>query len=171
MKSEQFIELLKKAKDSKTKYVWGSFGRRLDKNFLQSKIKQYPEWYNKKRIEELKDVDEETFGFDCSGLIKGILWGWNGDETITGGARYASNGIPDLNANSLIVKCSNVSTDFSELVVGSLLWLKGHVGIYIGVGRVIEATPSFGGGVVETALTDRRWVKHGLLPWIEYEED
>ena len=44
-------------------------------------------------------------------LIKGILWGWDGDASRTyGGAGYAINGVPDIGADTMITKCTGVST-------------------------------------------------------------
>ena len=55
-------------------------------------------------------------------------------------------------------------------VPGLCLYLPGHVGIYVGCGRVIEATanPRFGDGVVETAFTDREWTRWFTCPHIRY---
>lgn len=108
---------------------------------------------------------------DCSGLIKGILWGYpcNG--------KYASNGLPDINADTLISKCSGVSTNFTNIEVGEVVWVKGHIGIYIGDGKVIESTSKWGSKVQMTALGNkgtikglntRTWIKHGKLPYISY---
>lgn len=109
------------------------------------------------------------WGFDCIGLIKGILWGWNGDEDkVYGGAIYGNNGVPDVSADAMIGRCKEVSTNFSSIATGEFLWMKGHCGIYIGNGRVVESTPSWANGVQITALSARNWLKHGKLPWIEY---
>ena len=69
--------------------------------------------YNKAaaRVKMINAASEDTFGFDCVCLIKGILWGWNGDKNATyGGAKYASNNVPDLGADSMIKKCPDAST-------------------------------------------------------------
>lgn len=99
---------------------------------------------------------------DCSGLVKGILWGYpdNGN--------YGSNGVSDLNANTIITKCSNVSTDFSNIEVGEFVWLRGHCGVYIGNSQVIESSPKWENGVQVTTLSQRNWKKHGKLPWVDY---
>ena len=46
--------------------------------------------YNKAaaRVKMINAASEDTFGFDCVCLIKGILWGWDGDKNATyGGAK------------------------------------------------------------------------------------
>ena len=122
----------------------------------------------------------KTWNFDCVILIKAILWGWNGNKTAShGGAVYASNGVYDDNADQIINRCSNVSSNFSNLIEGELLWMNGHVGIYIGNGRVIECTVAWESKVLYSTIDNagRRvrngrqvgsWKKHGRLPYIDY---
>ena len=108
---------------------------------------------------------------DCSGFIKGILWGYP-----TNG-KYASNGVPDINADTMISRCSNVSTNFNNVEVGEVVWVKGHIGIYIGNGEVLEATSKWSYKLQKTALLNqkatkglngRTWAKHGKLPYLNY---
>ena len=93
-------------------------------------------------IKAAANQNPPVFGFDCSGLIKGILWGWDGLPTATyGGAKYTSNGVPDISADQMITKCSGVTTDFSNIEIGEAVWMPGHIGIYIGDGLAVECTP------------------------------
>ena len=110
---------------------------------------------------------------DCSGFIKGILWGYP-----TNG-KYASNGVPDINADTMINRCTNVSTDFNNIGVGEVVWVKGHIGIYIGNGEVLEATSKWSSKLQKTALLNhkaikglngRTWSKHGKLPYLSYSK-
>lgn len=103
-----------------------------------------------------------VYGFDCVCLIKGVLWGWNGNASKTyGGAGYAVNGVPDIGADTMITKCSGVSTDFSKIVPGEAVWLKGHIGVYIGGGKVIECTPAFKKlRTGDRVLEHRRYFRH-----------
>lgn len=50
---------------------------------------------------------------------------------------------------------------------GLIVWKSGHIGIYIGSGKVIESK-GVADGVVITDLKDRPWKKWGELPDIEY---
>lgn len=168
------LELVKTAREIlkyKTFYIWGSFGSLITKEFLETKFRQYPVYYTqKKKQEALCQCHGNVFGFDCIGLIKGILWGWNGDISKTsGGAKYSSNKVPDITANMAISMCQNVSTDFSKIQIGSVVWLKGHIGIYVGNNEVIESTPAWKGGVQLTKLSQRNWLRHGKLPWVVYK--
>ena len=130
-------------------------------------------------IRAAADKNPPVYGFDCVCLIKGVLWGWNGNAAKPyGGAVYASNGVPDSGADTMITKCSGVSADFSGIVPGEAVWLPGHIGVYIGGGKVIECSPAFKNCVQVTAclnigaisgMNGRKWTKHGKLPYITYD--
>lgn len=159
----------------RTLYVMGCFGAPMTAANREYYAQNHS--YNQQTVRTtmIKSATAETFGFDCSGLIKGLLWGWTGDHGHKrGGASYASNGVPDKNANQMIALCKDATTDFSKIEVGELLWMDGHVGIYIGAGKAVEATPSWENGVQVTVVrnvaagTGRKWTKHGKLPWVTY---
>lgn len=111
---------------------------------------------------------------DCSGLIKGILWGYP-DK-----GKYASNGVPDSNANNIIAThCTGVTSDMSKLCKGMVVWMSGHIGIYCGDGVVVESSPRWENGIQRTYpegcpiankhhLNQRKWSKCGYLKWIDY---
>ena len=112
---------------------------------------------------------------------KGILWGWNGNKNAYyGGAKYASNGVPDVSADGMITKCYDVSTtNWDKMAIGEGLWMPGHWGVYIGNGLAVECTTAWDCCVQITAVGNigskagyhtRRWTKHGKLPWIDYVE-
>lgn len=181
MKVKEFIAKLKEAESKKTLYVNGCFGAPLNSTNKARYIKNTS--YNKQasRKQKILAASTDTFGFDCVCLIKGILWGWDGDlNKQYGGAVYKSNNVPDFSATSAISYCTRSSNDFSGIVPGSLLWMTGHVGIYIGDGLAIECTPSWNDGVQITAVGNigkksgyntRTWKMWGLLPWIDYTEE
>jgi len=170
MTNKVFVDkLLNIVNNYKTVYAYGTFGQKLTTSIINQKAKQYPNWYTNKRKNELLNlVNKNYFCFDCVGLIKGILWGWNGSNSINGGAKYESNGVPDVNANGLFNKCNNVSTNFSKITMGEVLWMEGHIGIYYKDGMVIECSPAFNNKVQITNISQRNWKKHGFLPWITY---
>ena len=180
MKSKEFINMLKKALNSNTSYCWGMWGQVIDDNVINTKAKQYPSFYTPTKIAQLKSLKGKNyFGFDCVCLIKSILWGWEGNTAKSnGGAKYASNGVPDVNANTIITKCTNVSTDFSKIVPGALVWMQGHVGVYIGDGQCIECTTNWTSKVLQSTLKnngvkgqfERTWTKWGLLPYVDYSD-
>ena len=162
----------------KTLYVMGCFGAPLT-NANKTRYTQNHN-YNRQssRTKKIKAATADTFGFDCVGLIKGLLWGWSGSTSKTyGGATYQAHGVPDINADAMIKRCRSVSTDFSQILPGEVVWTEGHIGIYIGRGLAVEATPSWKDRVQITAVLNigkkasyngRRWKKHGRLPWLSY---
>jgi hypothetical protein len=181
MNNKEFIAKLKNVVDNfNTVYMWGVFGAPVAESVITQKTRQYSSWYTVARQAAFRAlIGKKYFGFDCVCLIKGILWGWNGDASKTyGGATYASNGVPDVSADGMINKCTDISTDFKKIMPGEAVWLPGHIGVYIGNGKVIECTPIWKNGVQITAclnigavagLNGRKWTKHGKLPYITYE--
>lgn len=121
-----------------------------------------------------------SWNFDCVILVKALLWGWCEDKNKAhGGAIYLSNGVPDVNADGMIQQCYDVSNDFNNISRGELLWMNGHVGIYIGDRKVIECTAAWEGKVLysDIGYDGKRsrngiqigyWQRHGKLPYIEY---
>ncbi len=99
---------------------------------------------------------------DCSGLIKGTLWG------------YPYNGkyghiYPDVNANTIMSSyCYNQSSNFTNITRGEFVWMNGHIGVYIGNGKVCECSPKWENGIQITNLTARKWTKHGYSKWLDY---
>lgn len=166
------------ARNYKTRYVMGCFGAPL----TEANKKRYTtnHSYNRQRTRTAKinAASADRFGFDCVGLIKGLMWGWNGDTGKNyGGARYNTNGVPDISADTMHKRCSSVTDDFSGIQPGEAVWTEGHIGIYIGDGLAVESTPSWSDGVQITAVLNigaktgyngRRWKKHGKLPFITY---
>ena len=177
LRASSFISILKKiATEQKTVYAWGMFGTPITQSSVTGKAKQYPYWYTDSKINSIFAPIYRTgslvWGFDCVGLVKGVLWGWNGDKSKAyGGAVYASNGVPDISADAMIQQCKSVSSNFNSIAVGEFLWMKGHCGIYIGNGQVIESSPKWDNGVQVTSFVVRNWLKHGKLPYIEYDAE
>ena len=102
---------------------------------------------------------------DCSGLIKGTLWGYpqNG--------KYG-NIYPDVNANDIINNyCYDVSSDFNNIQKGEFVWLTGHIGVYVGNNTVCECSPKWENGIQLTKLNARNWKKHGKSKWLDYSSN
>lgn len=138
---------------------------------------------------------------DCNNLVKATIWG---RATIPpkGSNWYRPNlyGLGDLTCEQLIDACTDISTDFSDMIPAEILYMRGvgepdHIGSYVGDFNVtvngnvykcncIEATAGFGGGIMATYVDEagRRyngkggaaggiWTKHGKLSsWIDYSE-
>lgn len=180
MKVNDFLDKAKFiADDCATMYMMGGHGHSLTwNNTFNELIRDYN--YNKRHEQELRTQFEKLkpdhpFAFDCCGLIKGIIWGFDGDwGEYGGGTVYQSNGLLDENQDGLLEYYGvDVSTDFNKIEAGEMLYMSGHCGIYMGNGEVIECTPKWESKVQWTKLTDRPWTKHCKLSVIDYtkEED
>lgn len=127
------------------------------------------------------------FMMDCVVSIKGLLWGFKADKNKAhGGGIYLSNGVADFTPDSALNYCSNVSSNFSNLVPGEYLCMKGtgysHAGIYIGNGKVFECTVTWGtnkciiseidtsGNRFYKGNRNLKWTYHGKLIYIDYTE-
>lgn len=179
MKNTVFVSKLKDiAENYQTLYVLGCFGAPMNQANKARYMDHMPWNASPSRKPFIENATSDTFGFDCVCLIKGILWGWVGDKNhLYGGAVYGANGVPDIDTETMISMCEEVSMDFSKIEIGELLWMQGHVGVYIGDGLAVECTPNWENKVQITAVSNignkkgyysRNWVKHGKLPWVQY---
>lgn len=118
-------------------YLWGSFAQIATQAVIDNNIKQYPSnsvWraYASKAI-------GKTRVCDCYGLVKSYLW-WVNDNS---NPKY--NAIHDVNT----LGAYNRAQERGPLITlpeipGVILYMTGHVGVYIGNGEFIECA---GGGV------------------------
>ncbi len=181
--AELCAKLMDIAGNYKTAYMLGPWGWPATSKMIQRATTQGSNAKtNRQWLPQANAIKDKGFLFDCVGLIKGILWGWDGDLSRTyGGAGYACNGVPDYDAKKMIDNCREVSTDFSTIVPAEAVWMDGHIGVYVGEGIVVEATPKWRGGVQRSTLANtagskalpgtagaRTWTKHGKLPWVDY---
>jgi hypothetical protein len=134
---------------------------------------------------------KEQWQFDCVVSIKSILWGFKADKKLfRGGTVYKSNGVADFTCNGGLNYCTDVSKDFTKLVPGSYLCMKGtkynHSGICLVAptstkrGKVFECTTGWGTGKCIISEIDTKgnryyngvknvpWTWNGKLIWIDY---
>ncbi|MBE6772420.1 MAG: DUF3597 domain-containing protein [Ruminococcaceae bacterium] len=142
-------------------YWYGTFGNKATQDLLERKTAQYPQHYQQARME--KYVSQLGMRVhDCVGLIKGYLW----SDDVNSTPEY--NSAQDVSANGMLKMCKQRGRMHTmPEIPGILVFMPGHVGIYCGAGRVIEAR-GFHYGVVETKLSERNWENWGKCPWIKY---
>lgn len=181
MKATVFVSKAKNIADKyKTLYIKGCFGAPMTAANKKRYTSNNPYNAEEDRKKKILAASADTFGFDCVCFIKGILWGWSGNvNDVYGGAVYKSNGVPDFGTEDILNYCSGVSADFSNIQVGEILHMSGHVGIYIGNGLAAECTPRWKDGVQITAVLNigskagyngRKWEKHGKLRFLDYTD-
>lgn len=145
-------------------YWYGCFGQKSTSSLLTAKARQYPTLYTAGRIANCR----KQYGVkvhDCVGLIKGYLWSDSATDLTP-----TYNAAQDKSANGMYNACRERGTlaTMPDLP-GVLVFMNGHVGVYIGGGYVIEAR-GFSSGVVKTKLAGRGWTKWGKCPYITYSK-
>lgn len=159
------VEYAQRALAEKWGYVWGTFGNELTPKLFEAKIKQYPN-----EVGRYKDFISRTWlhrkTSDCVGLIKSYMWFEDG--TIKYDAKT------DVSANGMFERAKEKgSIETMPEIKGLLVWKKGHIGIYIGNGWVIEAN-STRKGVIKTPLKgtgSTAWTNWLKCPFITYETE
>ncbi len=160
---------------------WGVFGAPLTDTNKSRYIKNHSYNMAAARTSMIMAATPDTFGFDCVNLIKAVLWGWTGDKTKSyGGVKYATNGVPDEGADTMIKRCKDATASgWDKVDPGEVVWTTGHIGVYIGNGLAVECSPRWANNVQITAVGNigkkngyntRMWKKHGHLPYVTYDK-
>lgn len=155
--SSGLVSFCKAALKGGTGYVFGTYGQVCTETLLNQQAKRYPDeaggnyrtigekWMNKRVV-------------DCSGLIKYYMMSTGYGKNPT----YNSNF--DKSADAMYNKSINKGViSIIPEIPGLLLHKSGHVGVYIGNKKVIEAY-STKKGVIQSVLADGNW-DH----WYEYK--
>lgn len=140
-------------------YWFGCFGQKSNASLLNAKRKQYPSYY--------EDTDFELqFGkkvHDCGGLIKGAIFCEGAIDAVS---KY--NKKYDVDSDTMLNQCSESGSIGSiPEIEGVLVFKKGHVGVYVGGGEVVEAR-GHSYGVIKSRLNEVGWTNWGKHKDIEY---
>ena len=164
--AHDLVEWAKQAYAKKWGYVWGTYGEVLTQKTLNSKAEQYPDEVGSK-ADFIKKHWLGRRTADCIGLIKG--YGWL--NTQTGTIEYGTNGMPDIGADTMFNNATEKGTiDTLPEIPGLALWHSGHIGIYIGGGKVIHAANTNAGVIISDVSGSgfTHWLK---IPYITYTEN
>ncbi len=158
-KANDLVNFVINAKNNGWGYVFGAQGQLYTKELAEL-------WASKKRsgrdYEYFVVRCAKWFGrtvVDCSGLIIEAY-------------RSQSPNYGDKSANTLFSKC--VQTGMLNTIPetpGLCVWRSGHIGMYIGNGKVVEAGGTNVGVVVSglnTPATGKRWTNWGRLADVDY---
>lgn len=148
-------------------YWYGTFGQKASKWLYDYNKSRLPSYYTASDFQ--KQIEEGQKVHDCIGLVKGYMWC---RSSIDDRPIYKSNNFPDCSADAQFERSKRKGASISTLpeVPGVLVFMKGHVGVYIGNGKVIEAR-GHNYGVVETKLKDRSWKCWAYIDELEYITD
>jgi cell wall-associated NlpC family hydrolase len=145
-----------------TSYMWGTLARKIDSGTIDWCLKTYPSMYSADRVAYLQRQIGKRYGCDCVGLIKSYYFGGVGSPKYTAKRDYNTNAI-----YAAAPKKGPISS--LPEVPGTCLYMRGHVGIYIGEGWCIECTlGNYGDGVVKTRVAGRGWTNWFYCPFVEY---
>lgn len=161
-------------------YWYGTCGYNCTSSLLKAKARQYPSHYGSSRSARYnKDIAAKQVCADCIGLGKGFIWTSGGTAILAAigtGAKiinkYGSGGCPDKSANGMFAYAKAKKLKYGAIatipeIPGLAVRKDGHVGYYIGDGKVVEAQ-SFAKGIVITNLKDRPWTDWYEFPGIKY---
>lgn len=157
-------EFAEHALNEPTIYMWGGMMNSITEDFVNRNIRQWASRYKPERIKFIRSKIGKAYGCDCCGLIKAYYFG--GYNT----PKYdAKKDINTAGMFSVAYEKGPICTIPEE--PGIIVYMPGHVGVYIGGGKVIECTLGYyGDGVVKTNLNRRKWTHWLKLPYIEYEK-
>lgn len=164
--TQALIEKFKYALDNDCGYIWGTAG------IMWTAAKQA-------QLEKTTDADRKSgrlYGAkwighmvaDCSGLFS---WAF---KQLGGYMYHGSNTMWNKYCTAKGELKNGKRTDGKELKPGTAIFthntstdVRGHVGLYIGDGWVIEASGTIN-GVIKTKITISKWVEWGELKGVDY---
>lgn len=157
------VEHCKKALKEGWKYTWSSYGYILNSAILKDLQKRYPAEINR-YYDYIVFNNMNKRNADCSGLIKSYLFEWENNSPVYD-SKY------DLSDSMVLDRAKEKGTiDTTPEIPGLCVHYKGHIGVYIGNGEVIESRGTLY-GVVKTKLKERPWTHWSKHPHIEYVEN
>lgn len=160
----------------KRPYWYGTCFQKCTEALLKRKTEQYattsPEHYTEARMSRYRaDIAAGQICGDCvGGAIKGAAWTLLSTEPW----KYASHGVQDRSADGMYEWCKSLGAENGKIDTipdrpGVAVRMKGHVGVYVGGGDVVEWR-GFAYGCVVTRLDQRPWTDWYELPWVTYAE-
>ena len=176
-----FVEFCKKFVNRP--YWYGTCVYNCTESLCLKKAKRYPSHYTSSRLSTYKKhVKAKEVCSDCVGLLKGYAWTNGGEgvfEAIGTGKKitnkYQSNNCPDKSANGMFSYAKKQGMEWGTIdtipeIPGIAVRYDGHVGVYIGDGKVIEER-GFAYGCQETELKKRKWLHWYKIPFIKYDRE
>lgn len=146
------VKHVKKVKSYPTAYLYGANVEILTEEKLDYLRNKFPDYITADKYENAKANFLGRYVTDCKGLLYSYY-----PKFWTTSAIYAS-----------AVKCVPLSkNNTSDIPPGAVLYMPGHIGIYIGDGREIEARGT-AYGVVERPVSETSFTHWLLMPEFDY---
>ena len=183
IRAVDLVEKFQYALASKWGYIWGQVAVTWTEAKQRQKVRYMEstygaDWKNKKAAKDNNYYYAALYGakwigkivVDCSGLF---VWAF---KQLGGSIYHGSNTIFDKYCSSKGALSKGKRTDGKTLKPGSAVFTynektkkRGHIGLYIGGGYVIEASGTTA-GVIKSKITDKKWKYWGELKKVSYEE-
>lgn len=149
-------------------YVWGTYGNVLTSSSLNSLKETYPQQVGARRFYEY--IQSHYIGrrcVDCAGLIKSYMW----YNFTSGKIIYESNSFSDGNTEAIFGRSPQTGTiDTIPDILGLGVYHKGHMGIYVGDGMVIEAMGTTY-GMQKRPVEEGSWTHWFVIPGLTYVQE
>jgi len=142
-------------------YWYRRQGQKPTSAWLEKEARDRPDIWKPTRLTKARsEAGKYARCFDCVGLIKGYLW-----DVQPGGAwKYIA--AQDKTADGMRAISNPQPVKTLPEIPGVLVFCSGHVGVYIGGGRVIEC---YGfKNVANRPLSAQKWTHWGKCPYIRY---
>ena len=159
IKAEDLVSKFKYALDNNWGYIWGTAGKLWTQQDQNNSSRDMTVKYGSRWIGH--------YVADCSGLFR---WAF---KQLGSDIHHGSNLIFDCDCKQTGA-LSNGQYAGQPIAPGTAVFTgtqgdHGHIGLYVGNGKVIEAKGTQA-GVVESNVTDKKWTWWGVLKNVEYGE-
>lgn len=181
--AEKIVAAFRTALDGKWGYVWGTSGTMwtdaLQKTKVRYMVTKYgSNWKNSESAKKDNHYGTAMYAqkwvgrmvSDCSGLFV-YAFRQNG-----GSIYHGSNSIWDRYCTNQGKLTKGKRADGKPLLPGTAVFVyhadvdkRTHIGLYVGNGKVIEASGTTA-GVITSDITHRKWVEWGELKGISYDD-
>lgn len=154
------VAFAKQCADENRPYLLGTYGLKLTLAMLNQKRKQYPSKITQEKYDYAKKNFIGKRTDDCYALLKNYIWMPGTDEELIAkkfDVDPVYNAKQDINADTAF-EIATEKGDISTIpeIPGIMVRYKGHAGVYIGNGVVVEER-GFSYGCVRTRLNERKW--------------
>lgn len=153
--------------EQKRPYIYGTFGKKLTTAILNRVYRDYPKYVTEKRYKYAKEHYLGKRTDDCYGMIKNYLM-LPGDDFDSDPIYSAKL---DINADTAFELASEKGTiDTMPDIRGICVRYKGHAGVYVGDGEVVEMR-GFDYGAFKAPVKARKWTHWYKSSFVEYNAE